>query len=253
MRENLKIILLTAVGVFAGVDSHAWDIKADFSTVNGAGSVWKVGEANAGVFVQAVNYYSDARGDFWGATVGDAVWKSNVSYFDYGIDPGGVSLDSDAVVPVARWIAPYTGKYKVDVEIGGSTAWGPGGFGNANATHSSVLLNGVNQVGSYDAVTNVYSWHISQVNVVQGQAIDAQVGLHYVGGNTNLKFSVVPVGGVGGSVSGATGQQVTCKNLTSATSVVIKLKGSTVWDCVAAGLIVNSGDVIQETVKATVN
>jgi len=57
---------------------------------------------------------------------------------------------------------------------------------------------------------------------------------------------------VGGSVTGEKGKNVICQNLTTKQSVVIKLKGITSWDCQAAGLVTNPGDVIKQIVNGAV-
>ncbi|WP_428309635.1 LamG domain-containing protein [Hydrocarboniphaga sp.] len=54
---------------------------------------------------------------------------------------------------------------------------------------------------------------------------------------------------IGGSVKGLSSKSVLCKNQTSSQSVTIPLNGVKSWDCTAAGLTANSGDIIVQTVK----
>lgn len=54
---------------------------------------------------------------------------------------------------------------------------------------------------------------------------------------------------VGGSITGAEGARILCRNLTSGQSVTGQLGGETSWDCEAFGLQVNPGDVIIQQVK----
>jgi len=53
---------------------------------------------------------------------------------------------------------------------------------------------------------------------------------------------------VGGTVTGVNPRRVVCKNLTTRKHVTILLDGVTAWDCEAAGLVVNPGDRIWQTV-----
>lgn len=58
---------------------------------------------------------------------------------------------------------------------------------------------------------------------------------------------------VGGSVTSTGLSTVICKNVTTGQSLTIKrLKGAASWDCTAAGLKVNKGDIIRETLTGTV-
>ena len=50
---------------------------------------------------------------------------------------------------------------------------------------------------------------------------------------------------VGGTVTGVNLRRVTCRNVTTRKSVVIKLPGAMAWDCEAAGLVVHPGDRIR--------
>lgn len=49
---------------------------------------------------------------------------------------------------------------------------------------------------------------------------------------------------VGGTVTGQLGVQAICKNNTTGQAVTILLSGAKSWDCEAAGLVVNPGDII---------
>lgn len=51
---------------------------------------------------------------------------------------------------------------------------------------------------------------------------------------------------VGGSSSGVQTSQVFCHNRSTGSSVAVPLGGATSWDCEAAGLIVDRGDVVQQ-------
>jgi hypothetical protein len=53
---------------------------------------------------------------------------------------------------------------------------------------------------------------------------------------------------VGGAVTGVNPRRVVCRNLTTMQTVIIQ-DGSRSWDCEAAGLVVHTGDRIQQTVR----
>jgi hypothetical protein len=62
--------------------------------------------------------------------------------------------------------------------------------------------------------------------------------------------SVTPTGlhDVGGAITGVNPNRVVCRNLTTMQTVIIQ-DGSRSWDCQAAGLMVHTGDNIQQTVR----
>ncbi len=64
----------------------------------------------------------------------------------------------------------------------------------------------------------------------------------------NVQVSAVPESNVGGLVTGITSGWVTCRNTTTGQQIAIRLKDATSWDCETAGLVVNSGDGIVQTV-----
>ena len=69
----------------------------------------------------------------------------------------------------------------------------------------------------------------------------------------NVHITITNSVSIGGSVTGETGKNVSCQNLTTKQSIVIKLKGATSWNCQAAGLVVNSGDLIKQVVNGKAN
>ena len=62
--------------------------------------------------------------------------------------------------------------------------------------------------------------------------------------------------GLGGDTTGSTVTNVLCQNITTGKKVTLKsaqLLSSQSWDCAARGLLVNTGDVIKQTVTSTAN
>jgi hypothetical protein len=68
------------------------------------------------------------------------------------------------------------------------------------------------------------------------------------GGSFTVTFTLVSSRvPVGGSVTGVDPRRVTCTNLTTRQTIVIGDRARS-WDCEAAGLVVNPGDKIQQTI-----
>ena len=55
------------------------------------------------------------------------------------------------------------------------------------------MMNGVQQAGAYNASTNIKSWTIHDVQLSQGQTVDAYVTQRYGYGNTNTVFTVTNI------------------------------------------------------------
>jgi hypothetical protein len=92
-------------------------------------------------------------------------------------------------------------------------------------------------------------------------AVDGDLRTHTTMGNTvgqserlriTLGFRCVSPPGVGGSVRGINPTRVTCQNVTTAQTVVIRDDRRS-WDCEAAGLLVQPGHVIRQTVVGSVD
>jgi hypothetical protein len=72
-----------------------------------------------------------------------------------------------------------------------------------------------------------------------------------VGRLDNVRIETLPSSQhVGGSVTSLTPTSVTCSNTTTGQSIVIKPRAPS-WDCEAAGLVVNPGDRIRQTIGGT--
>ena len=173
----IVVALVLSLGVFSSVvQAQTWNLAADFSTHNVHGSPWQTGAYVNGTFVE-----------------NNSAWLNTGSILAYGILPGNVSLHSDTQTAVARWTAPITSHFDIAVFIGGSLAWSGGGGGNRNAAISGLMMNGVQQAGAYNASTNIKSWTIHDVQLSQGQTVDAYVTQRYGYGNTNTVFTVTNI------------------------------------------------------------
>lgn len=172
--------------------AQTWDLYNDFSTTNNPNGAWTYGaytDAAHTVFSIYPSETSNILGPEWYGFVSDINPNTSGSGA-FGISPGTVSLASDSGTPVARWTAPTTGIYTIDVAIGGSASVGGPGTGNANARISGVNINGVAQNGSYNSGTNVYTWQLDNLSLNMGSIVDAYVNEHFLSGNTQTIFTV---------------------------------------------------------------
>ena len=177
------IALVSSLGLFSSVaQAQTWNLAADFSTHNTLGSPWQTG-----AYVNGTSFLEN-----------NSAWLNTGSILAYGILPGNVSLPSDTQTAVARWTAPITSHFDIAVSIGGSLAWSGGGGGNLNADISGLSMNGIQQTGVHTSSTNLKlkSWTIHDVQLSQGQTVDAYVTQRYGYGNTNTVFTVTNIAAV---------------------------------------------------------
>ncbi len=156
---------------------------------NGA---WTYGEVRNGSFSALA--WNAGTHSYGIGQVGEVfIYKRDAAGTDYGIESGEVSLESDWGSASVRWTAPTDGVYTFKIDVGGSTASGPGGYGNNFAQYAGVRINGVDEAsGAF--VNNVRGWNFS-VNLTAGSTVDTFVlnpGFAS-GGNTQTKILVTAV------------------------------------------------------------
>ena len=123
-------------------------------------------------------------------------------------------------------------------------------FGNViNGLIGNIPIN-----SSYPLFAGVdYLYHVNGTPVIDLAPTDPknQVLVTYQGeGLFAIYDGAGPAPGVGGSVAGVRPMKVSCKNVTTGQMVIIRGNARS-WDCEAAGLVVNSGDRIQQTITGT--
>jgi hypothetical protein len=94
---------------------------------------------------------------------------------------------------------------------------------------------------------------VSAPGIHSVQFLGTHLGTHDEGGVAldDLTFnSVTPAvpNDVGGTVTGVIPSQVVCRNLTTMQTIIIQ-DGSRAWDCAEAGLVIQTGDSIELTVR----
>jgi len=184
MKNFRFLVLLLALNYNSAADAQTWDLATDFTLANHGSSPWLLGMYTNGTeFTQftVTNQYSSG----WFDDKNNGVIMLNTSdSYSYGILPHNVSLDSDNETPVARWVAPATSFYKINVVIGGS-------FENHNVHLAGLKINGLDQEPTtINSDTNTKSWTLNYVKLNQGDWVDAYVGQNYGWGNTNTVFTI---------------------------------------------------------------
>ena len=118
----------------------------------------------------------------------------------------------------------------------------PVGAFTFNAPNDTAMFLGVWSDASFDRM---------EIREVLGSEDDEFFGQFYT---STVPF--VPGLSVGGAVAGLTPRRitVTCRNITTGQTVALTLpKGATSWDCEAAGLLVNAGDRIRQSMTGNAN
>lgn len=169
-----------------------WNLAGDYAENINPNGVWTYGAENSGFSALAWNAATSSYGI---AAQGKTfIYKNTSGVADYGIAPGQVSLEADWGTPVVRWTAPDAGNYSFAVAVGGTTANGPGGYGNNFATYGGVQINGTAQAATSFA-GNVKLWSFTAL-LVSGDTVDTFVTNpgYAAGGNTQtaISISVVP-------------------------------------------------------------
>lgn len=131
--------------------------------------------------------------DTYGSSNGSQafIYKNLGSAEAYGTGPGQVSLEADYGTPDARFTFPSSGNFVVNIAIGGNQANDGPGFGNNDASRAVVLLNGTSIPVSQTDTSNglVLNWNLSQ-SFAAGDILDAYLPQQFIGGNTQVIFTV---------------------------------------------------------------
>jgi hypothetical protein len=169
-----------------------WNLTADYLPAANPNGAWTYGSISGSTF-SALAWNAPTSSYGIGAVGETFIYQNNSGFSDYGIAPGKISLESDWGNAAVRWTAPSTGQYMFAIGVGGTTANGPGGFGNNFAQYAGVKINGVDVApGSFFG--NVKQWGFS-VTLSANSTVDTFVlnpGFAS-GGNTQTEISVSAV------------------------------------------------------------
>lgn len=185
--------LLASVALTASASAaSSWDLAIDYAVATNPNGEWTYGKIPGGAFSALA--WNAGTGSYGVGAVGETfIYKREDAGTDFGIGQGKVSLEADWGDPAVRWTAPTAGAYVFTIAVGGTTASGPGGFGNNFATYAGVKVNGIDQ--TEDAfVSNIKSWNFT-ATLAAGGTVDTFVlnpGFAS-GGNTQTEISVSAV------------------------------------------------------------
>jgi len=191
---NFKTLstVLAGATLAASASAASWDLATDYAPPTNPNGAWTYGEIPGGSFSALA--WNAGTGSYGNGVLGQAfIYKRTSAGTDYGIGQGKVSLEADWGDPAVRWTAPTAGDYTFTIAVGGSTASGPGGYGNNYATHAGVAVNGITQAA--DAfVGNVKTWSFT-ATLAAGGTVDTYVlnPGSANGGNTQTEISVSSV------------------------------------------------------------
>lgn len=190
--KSLSVVLAGIALAGSAAAAGSWNLSGDYAPPSNPNGAWTYGEVLNGSF-SALAWNAGTSSYGVGAVGYAFIYKRETAGTDYGIGSGEVSLESDWGSAAVRWTAPTAGVYTFTIDVGGSTASGPGGYGNNFAQYAGVQINGVDQApGSF--VSNVRAWNFS-VNLTAGSTVDTFVlnpGFAS-GGNTQTKILVTAV------------------------------------------------------------
>lgn len=183
---KIAAISLVLLAFNANVQAVTFDLAKDFFSANKVGSPWMLGYYDAkGIFIRFEQFDGNNR---WLGGNAD-IWLHTGSKADFGIVPGHISLHADTGTPVARFVVPYTAIFNIKVDIGGPTDLMIKGSGNKNTNLAGLKVNGVlKPQTSFN--NNKKIWILNNMQLNQGQVIDAYVGQDYISGNTDTMFKV---------------------------------------------------------------
>ena len=192
---NLKpqlCLLASATLAVSAAAASSWDLATDYAEATNPNGAWTYGKIPGATFSALT--WNAGTGSYGIAAVGETfIYKNNAGVGDYGISPGKVSLEADWGDPTARWTAPTAGAYVFTIAVGGTTASGPGGFGNNFASDAGVKVNGIDQAAN-TFLSNIKSWNFT-ATLAAGGTVDTFVlnPGYATGGNTQAEISVSSV------------------------------------------------------------
>lgn len=187
-----KLLGCAMLGLAAGAQAQSWDAASQFSVAANPTGVWSYGYFDGTSFQTSLTSFTGPVFNGWNGANGQATVMQNVSGIpSYGIQPNHLSLECDFNAPILRFTAPITGAYDVFLQVGGTTEFQNGGFGNNWVPYALLVVNGLT-ITEDSFANNVKTWNHS-VNLIAGDTVDASMSNHYGGGNTDTMMHVAVV------------------------------------------------------------
>lgn len=194
MKVSRKVLtsLVILASVTAG-SAQTWNAATEFSISSNPSGVWGYGEIVNDAFAPCTSSFSGSIFRGWNNSIGQACLMQNVAAVSsFGIQPGHLSMECDYSAPILRFTAPFSSFFDIFLQVGGTTDYQNGGFGNAWAGYSSLQINGVD-IAEDNFVGNVKTWTKSGVSLNAGDTVQAVLSRHYGGGNTDTMMTLTAV------------------------------------------------------------
>lgn len=146
--------------------AYSWDLAGNWgSTSANPNDSWGYGLVNAGVYSPLSYLGNNANGAEFGFNGTPYIYKPTMVS---GITPGQVDLDASGQNPEVVWTAPFSMVVTITINVGGV-------IGNTQAQYAVLTVNGVQKTGSYNMLTNVQSWNLTDVSFVEHQQFSLMV------------------------------------------------------------------------------
>jgi hypothetical protein len=167
--RNLLAISFS-LAVVSVANAQYWNLAGNWAPPANPNGVWTYGELFGTTFTNLT--YSGSSYEDGGVPL---IGKNTSSSAVNGINPGQVWLAAGIETPDARWTAPTSAFYAIELVIGGTQATEGGGTGNLFAVDSGLNINGAAQTGNYSTTNNTKTWVIVWDYLTAGTTVDAYV------------------------------------------------------------------------------
>lgn len=189
LSKHVSICIALSLATAGAFAAPSWNLAGDYLEDTNPNGQWTYGQTSGGTFSALA--WNAATSSYGIAAAGETfIYQNTRGYYDFGIDPGKVSLEADWGNPAVRWIAPSSGSYTFAVAIGGSTAGGPGGFGNNFASYAGLTIDGVDRAANSFA-GNVKAWSFTEFLGAGAVVVAFVTNPGYAnGGNTQTEMAI---------------------------------------------------------------
>jgi hypothetical protein len=184
-----SLLVSTSASVSAAT---SWNLATDYAQNANPNGEWSYGEISGSAFSPLS--WNSPTNSYGVAAVGQTfIYQNTSGIFDFGINPGKVSLESDWGNPAARWTAPSSGDYLFLIAVGGTLDSGPTGYGNNFAQYAGVKINGVD-VTADSFIGNIKQWSFSATLAANATVDTFVLNPGFAnGGNTQTEISISAV------------------------------------------------------------
>ncbi|MFZ2987818.1 hypothetical protein [Ideonella sp.] len=185
----------------------------------------------------------------------DSAWATAMAPSSQTCGSNSIDFGSGVVAPV-MWSAgeEYSAYFRKQFTVDPANVKSAVLYSNSDDDHK-MFINGKKVTIEFDGQAgptmkvDIKKYLVPGTNTLAAYAQDTYGICRYLS-----VAAVIETPSLGGSVVDSTIRSVTCTNVTTGQSVTLSdVKGTTRWDCLTAGLVVKSGDVVKEIVNVKVN